>query len=194
MWTTLFAPHAPTPPPASHAMVSDGYLQGLVIYEVIVLLVLGAFLRARGWTIERIGLKPTLRATVQGLALVLLIYLINLAVWVLVSFVWPDAAGAARKLEALFEGSLSLGPVLAVSIVNPVFEEVFVCAYIVSALKEKRGVAFAVNVSTALRVTITCIKERRCHQRVRSGWCSRTTTHGTENSGRSSWRTGSWTS
>jgi membrane protease YdiL (CAAX protease family) len=30
---------------------------------------------------------------------------------------------------------------------------VFVCAYIVSALKERRGVAFAVNVSTALRVT-----------------------------------------
>jgi membrane protease YdiL (CAAX protease family) len=149
----LFGPRGQSAPAAAHALISDAYLHGLLLYEVIVLVVLGAFLTARGWTLERIGLKPTLRATLQGLALVLLIYLINLAVWVLVSFVWPDAARAARTLSTLFEGSLSLGPVLAVSIVNPVFEEVFVCAYIVSALKERRGVAFAVNVSTALRVT-----------------------------------------
>jgi len=148
----LFVPGGP-PAPTSHALISDAYLQGLVLYEGIVLLLLGAFLKARGWTLERIGLKPTLRGTLQGLALVFLIYLVNLAVVVLLSFVWPEAAAAMRSLAKLVDTSLSLGPVLAVSIVNPVFEEVFVCAYIVSALKEKRGVAFAVNVSTALRVT-----------------------------------------
>jgi membrane protease YdiL (CAAX protease family) len=148
----LFGPQARSAHPA-HAVASDAEIVGLVIYEAIVLLVLGSFLRTRSWTLERIGLKPTLRATLQGLALVLLVYLINLAVWVLASSVWPDAAEAARMVERLFEGSRSLGPVLAVSIVNPVFEEVFVCAYIVTALKERRGVAFAVNVSTAVRVT-----------------------------------------
>jgi uncharacterized protein len=35
---------------------------------------------------------------------------------------------------------------------STVFEEVFVCGYVVSALKERTGVTFAVNVSAGIRV------------------------------------------
>jgi membrane protease YdiL (CAAX protease family) len=33
-----------------------------------------------------------------------------------------------------------------------VFEELFVCAYVISALKEKKRASFALNISIALRV------------------------------------------
>jgi membrane protease YdiL (CAAX protease family) len=41
---------------------------------------------------------------------------------------------------------------LAVSLLNPVFEEVFVCGYVISALKERRGTTTAINVSAGIRV------------------------------------------
>lgn len=49
-------------------------------------------------------------------------------------------------------GKLSLGNVVLLSVVNPIFEEALLCGYIVTALKERRGFWFAVNVSVALRV------------------------------------------
>src|SRR5262249_838397 len=42
--------------------------------------------------------------------------------------------------------------VIAVSIVNPVFEEMFVCGYLITVLKERFGVTTAVNVSAGIRV------------------------------------------
>ena len=42
---------------------------------------------------------------------------------------------------------------MVASLVNPVFEEVFVCGYVITALKERFGLTTAVNVSAALRVS-----------------------------------------
>ena len=63
-------------------------------------------------------------------------------------------AGGMGTLWERMEGApLSMAAIVAVSIVNPIFEEVFVCGYVIRALQRTRSVAFAVNVSVAIRVS-----------------------------------------
>jgi membrane protease YdiL (CAAX protease family) len=50
------------------------------------------------------------------------------------------------------DGRLSMETVFAVSVVNGVFEEVFVAGYAITALQQARGMWTAINVSTAVRV------------------------------------------
>jgi hypothetical protein len=46
-----------------------------------------------------------------------------------------------RIVDQLVKESLDIPTVLTVSVVNPIFEEVFVCAYVVTALRDKRPTA-----------------------------------------------------
>jgi membrane protease YdiL (CAAX protease family) len=43
--------------------------------------------------------------------------------------------------------------VLLVSLLNPLFEEILACSYVIEALRSRLGVVAAINVSTALRVS-----------------------------------------
>jgi membrane protease YdiL (CAAX protease family) len=47
---------------------------------------------------------------------------------------------------------LRVRTVVILSLVNPVFEEVFVCGYLINALKKERSLVFAINVSVAIRL------------------------------------------
>lgn len=131
--------------------ITNAALLGTVIYELVVLGVLGAFLAARGWTLPRLGLKPSWRDSAAGVGLALVYYLCVVLLWVLTAAVWPRIAalGAATHLV---RADLQWANVLLVSTVNPVFEEVFLCGYVISALRETRGVTTAINVSAAIRV------------------------------------------
>ena len=42
--------------------------------------------------------------------------------------------------------------ILLVSLLNPLFEEILVCGYVIEALRNRLGVVAAINVSTTLRV------------------------------------------
>jgi membrane protease YdiL (CAAX protease family) len=128
--------------------ISDSHLQGLVIYELAVMLILGSFLYLRGWNLEQLGFRITTKDTLTGLALVILIYLINVVVWKLLSFSMP---GLMQKSQPFATGDLSLWSILVISLVNPVFEEVFVCGYVIRALSKRRGMAFAINISVGIR-------------------------------------------
>jgi membrane protease YdiL (CAAX protease family) len=131
--------------------LSNESLVGTLVYEVFVLIWLGAFMKARGWTFERLGFSASLRDTVVGIVLAILVYV---AVWIIelaVGNVAPGMLENAARFQQL-SGALDMRWVVLISIVNPVFEEVFVCAYIIAALKDKRGTAFALNVSVGLRV------------------------------------------
>jgi hypothetical protein len=65
--------------------------------------------------------------------------------------VWPTFAQLATSTHLVAQG-LEWPTVVAGSVINPVFEEVFVCAYVVTALKDRVGVTTAVNVSAGIRV------------------------------------------
>jgi uncharacterized protein len=133
------------------APIDNAQLNTLIVYELIVLAMLGAFLKARGWTPERFGVGVTLRDTVIGVGLMAVVYATTTFVQGVAGHFAPEMLEAALKFERV-AGPLHLGTVTLVSIINPIFEEVFVCAYVVAALKERRGAAFAINVSVALRV------------------------------------------
>jgi membrane protease YdiL (CAAX protease family) len=132
--------------------IDNAQLNSLVAHELVVLLVLGAFLRMRGWTAEKLGISADLRDTLIGVGLMGLAFGATKVMELLTGHFAPERLEAALRFEQI-AGPLNFLTVAAVSIVNPIFEELFVCAYVISALKEKRGAAFAMNVSIGLRVT-----------------------------------------
>ena len=138
--------HRATPP------ISNGHLQGLILYELVVMGILAAFLKARGWTLVRLGVRPTLPDTALGGGMVIGYYAIYWVLVVVLVTAWPQFAQILRATH-LVAGDLQWPTVVVASVVNPVFEEVFVCGYVITALKERCGLTTAVNVSAALRVS-----------------------------------------
>ena len=122
-----------------------------LVYEIFVLVWLSAFMKARGWTLERLGFSISLRDTSIG---VLLAIAVLCAVWLIeqtLGSAAPAMLESARRFDKV-SGELDVWAVLVACVVDAVFEELFVCAYVISALKEKRRASFALNVSIALRV------------------------------------------
>lgn len=133
------------PPFTNETLVSN------VMYELFVLLWIGAFLKVRGWTFERLGFSISLRDTSVGVLLAIIVFC---AVWFIEQVLGsaaPTLLEAARRFDKV-AGELDVWTMALSSIVDSVFEELFVCAYVISALKEKRNAAFALNVSVVLRV------------------------------------------
>jgi membrane protease YdiL (CAAX protease family) len=141
-----------TASPAHHSAITTAYLQFLIVYELIALACLGGFLTTRGWTLGRIGVTPSVRDSLMGLALLAASYVGSIVVMIVVGNVAPAIVIAASQTK-LVEGPLETTAIIAVSLVNGFFEELFVCGYLISAMKEKRGFAMAVNASAILRIS-----------------------------------------
>jgi uncharacterized protein len=131
--------------------LSDASLHSVIGYELVVLVVLLAFLRVRGWTLERIGIRITARDTFIGLGFVLAIELFSSGVLLALAPISPRLAASIADASAV-TGTLGLTTVLIFSVVNPIFEELFVCGYVVSALRGDGDGWTAINVSVAIRL------------------------------------------
>ena len=131
--------------------ITNAALLSTVIYELVVLGVLGTFLATRGWTLGRLGLEPSWRDSAAGVGLLVVYYFCFIALWVLAVAVWPPL-GTIGAATHLVRQDLQWPTVLLACMVNPVFEEVFLCGYVISALRDSRGVTTAINVSAAIRV------------------------------------------
>lgn len=136
-------------------LISDGRLIALIIHEFLVLAALAGFAHVRGWTLRRVGLAPLKAADIiRGFGLVFLTMAIN---WVLWRLLWNIApaivVAAAGRAQTMVAHDLDLATVLAVSCLNGVFEEVLVCGYVCTALKERYGEWPAIHASTALRLS-----------------------------------------
>ncbi len=129
--------------------ISETELHGLFAHELIVIVVLAAFLKTRGWSLGKLGFRPGIKDTAIGIALAVCAYVSYSFIWILTDTIAPGMLGNADKL---IMSGLNLMTVLAISVLNPVFEEVFVCGYIIAALKDARGLSFAVNISVAIRL------------------------------------------
>jgi membrane protease YdiL (CAAX protease family) len=137
--------HRASPP------ITNGHLQVTVLYELVILAILALFLSARGWTPERLGVRPTVRDSVQGIGICVGYYVFYCVLVIALASVWPTFARLAMSTHLVASG-LDWPTVTAVSVINPIFEEVFVCAYVVTALKDRFGITTAVNVSAGIRV------------------------------------------
>lgn len=132
--------------PAPSANFEAASLVGLVLYEAVLIVALGAFLRARGWTLAALGIVPRTSDVGWAVALALVASLAAVALTTLVLRTTVDFKVDAAAAPAL-------GTIVLVSIVNAVFEEVFACGYLVARLAPTRGLAFAANASLALKLT-----------------------------------------
>jgi membrane protease YdiL (CAAX protease family) len=128
---------------------SDRDLQWLVVHEAIVLATLLAFLHLRGWTFKHIGLHPTGWDTLVGFGVALGTFAVEIVVWLIATRLFP---WLNQTSEVINFTPLRLATVIAISIVNPIFEEVFVCGYLMTALSRRFGMWTAINVSVALRL------------------------------------------
>lgn len=135
--------------PSASAPISEAHLQSLLIYEAIVIIVLSGFLSMRGWRLRQLGFMPTIRDTGIGVGLAFVAYLSYAAIWYLSSSL---VHGLEEQASSLVTPNLGVTTVLAVSVLNPIFEEVFVCGYIVTALRKTHSISFAINVSIGIRL------------------------------------------
>ncbi|MBV8840703.1 MAG: CPBP family intramembrane metalloprotease, partial [Alphaproteobacteria bacterium] len=102
----------------------------------------------RGWTPRLLGLDFHARDWLVGVALSVAIFIAYNAIAIIAALVFP-----LQRPVITGTTSVSLLNFLALSVVNPVFEEVFVCGYVVTTLQKSRGAWTAINVSTAIRLS-----------------------------------------
>lgn len=120
-------------------------------YEIAIGAVLAGFLRIRGWTWKRLGLGPEWRDTLWAVALLFATYTAYYLLSLAVVSLWPGFYQLAVNTH-LVATHIAWPILVAISIVNPVFEEVLLCGYVVAALKDKLGAAAAINVSAGIRL------------------------------------------
>lgn len=135
--------------PELNTPITNSQLEFLLVYESLVIIVLGVFLSMRGWSFRKLGLIPTLKDTGIGILIAFVGYLFYTVIWSVSGSFVPDLEQQADNLVA---PGLELATVLAVSVLNPVYEELFVCGYAIAALREGRGSWFAINVSVWIRL------------------------------------------
>lgn len=136
--------------PAVERSFSAASLWGMVFYELVVLALLIPVLWFRGWTPQALGLQW------QGRDIRPAIGLLMACIVACYPLGWLGAGmaeGVNPSLDAMVAGKLTLTAVVAVSLINPIFEEVFVCAYVIQALQRRHSPASAVNVSVAIRAS-----------------------------------------
>jgi membrane protease YdiL (CAAX protease family) len=130
---------------------SDVRLLALVIYEAMMLGLLGWFLRVREWTAKRIGLAPAWSDPLVGLGLAVAVYAVYFLAWNALSLMSSPLLRAPDSVQFTAKAIHPL-TVAAFVLVNPFYEELFVAGYVIAVLNEKRGAIFAINVSVAIRL------------------------------------------
>ena len=137
--------------PGSTGWYSGGHLVSVIAYELPVGAAVFAFLRLRGWSLERLGVRFTARETLVGFGLA---FVAELALYgALLAFALASPAFTEAMVTSQARpGGFGLLTVIVVSIVNPMFEETFVCGYVVTVLKERADVPTAIAISIAIRL------------------------------------------
>jgi membrane protease YdiL (CAAX protease family) len=117
--------------------LTTGPVIALILQELICLALAAFVLGKRGWRLADFNAGPTWRRTVAGVGLFLLNGVLYYGTWYLALAV----TGGRNYFEAArFEIGLSPGLAIALSVVNPIFEEFAVVGYLFKALPERYGV------------------------------------------------------
>ena len=110
---------------------SAGDFRWMMVSEVVQGTLVAAFLWARGWTTAALGFtKPSWKDLRHGAALVGVVIAGSWITYYIALAIRPELQVANVAID---EGGMPPALVLAFSIVNATYEELFVCAYIVAA-------------------------------------------------------------
>ena len=131
---------------------TDQALQQLYIGELTTGLLIVGGLALRGWTARRYGLSITLRSTMAGFALGSTAYLLSWGVLIAVYYGFSSLQTAAAT-HTLTNLDVLLPTMLITSGINGVYEELFLCGYLMNAFGEGRWRLVAGVVSMLIRVS-----------------------------------------
>lgn len=137
---------------ARTALYNNQALASVLVAEVLQFAFLVWFLRVRGWTLEKVSFKVTTRGTGLGLGLAVATYALFIVTQLIGEHLLPIDMKAAAALYPKGAKDLDLQLVFITSVVNGLYEELFVAGYIITALAPVRGLWTAVNVSTGVRL------------------------------------------
>ena len=139
---------------ASHkSTLFSGYsLIWTVIIEIIILSLIGLLLYVRKWNFRLIGLNPTWWLTMKGFLLCLFAVLADRLTVFFVTTIYPLTG---TYLSSLSYGNPSIFSVFAISIVNPLFEEVLVVGYIITTL-EKLSTPTGLSLLASVLIRLSC--------------------------------------
>jgi uncharacterized protein len=137
---------------APSAAYTNQALASLLIVEVMQFAFIAWFLHVRGWTLAKVGLKVTARGTGLGLGLAVASYALFVIAQLVGEHVLRLDMTAAASLYPKAAKDLDLQLVFVSSVVNGVYEELFVAGYVITALSPVRGPWTAINVSTGIRL------------------------------------------
>jgi membrane protease YdiL (CAAX protease family) len=130
--------------------ITERSLISLLLYEIAVLLILGWFLKKRGWILAQLGVIPSWKSTVVVAGLIPAVYVTYVLIWIALAVLFPEIQ-AINQNKALSTAGISLWTIVCASVINPVFEEIFVCGYIIHFLKKSKNLWIAVMSSTLIR-------------------------------------------
>jgi len=139
-------------PNSTAPVFTNAELLATIIFEVIQLGFLGWFLRIRGWTLEKFGLSFSWRGTLVGVVLLAITFALVVGAQHLAMFIFDFDLKAAAERAPKVDPNLSMQLVFLVSVVNGIFEELFVAGYIITSLTARRGMWMAINVSVVVRL------------------------------------------
>jgi uncharacterized protein len=128
--------------------ISDKDALGILLTECLAFPVALSVLWARGWRLRDFGVRPTWLYSFAGILLFGFAVLLNAALWELLGHLIGGREFLQQFSQAI---SLSFPVALLVSVVNGVFEEFFLCRYLVEAFA-KFGPAIALGVSALVRI------------------------------------------
>ncbi|MEO8018397.1 MAG: type II CAAX endopeptidase family protein [Pseudomonadota bacterium] len=131
---------------------NNAALFATVVFEVIQLGFLSWFLRIRGWTLEKFGLSFSWTSTAAGVALLAVTYALVFGAQYAAQIIFNYDIQAAAARVPKVDPDLSMQLVFIVSVVNGIFEELFVAGYIITSLTERRGMWVAINTSVVVRL------------------------------------------
>ena len=135
-------------PPGS-ATFDDSSLIELIAIELVLGALALALLRARGHSIARLLPTPTWRGCLAGAG----ILFVAMAVWTLIAGLFPadELARQPIAVETASRKAVSVSLVIALSMVNGLYEETFLAGYLIRQLRSA-GPSLAIGISVLVRV------------------------------------------
>lgn len=132
---------------------TSNQLYGIVIYELSLAPVVISILYLRGWRLADFPMGVSRAVTMLGVSIAIVTIAGDWAITLVLKTLFQNIDSALSAYDSYVPlGGPSFLSVVTLSVVNPVYEEVFVCGYVIAALRERFGVTTAVNTSVAIRV------------------------------------------
>ena len=130
----------------------DARFSSTLVVEAALAALLLPFLRRRGWRVTEVAGAPEPRDVLRGAGVWLAAMAGYYLVWIVFALSAPALAETVRGQPPA--GSVSALMIVAVAVLNPVFEEFLWLGYAIPALGSRLGLRGACVVSLALRVAV----------------------------------------